>query len=1062
MGRRLRACCALELHGELDATAVEAALADVLGLHEIARTTYVALPGTRTAIQVIASPGIVRLEQRDWSGEGRDGAERALAALLAEPLPWSESAAALAQEPLFLPVLARVAPRRHVLVLRLSPLGADLGSLELLSQAVCRAYAARTQGPAPGEDCLQYADVAEVFCDLLESADTEAGPRYWRELDLTPFLTASIPGDSAVTGETSGVLGQRSWEITPELAAAIDATAVGAGTSLPVFVLACWQLLVARLSESTEWSVAVALGGRTYQGLERALGAFARYLPLRCTIDLHARFDDFLRQVVQALAEAEAWQDYFDLEQCLRVAGRQSEPELPYARLAFSAAKWPDETAAGGLTARFLAAEAVTERSDLELVYLRRGAAGQLCLRYDPACYTAADISRLEEQLCTLMRACADRPGAAVAELPIIGPSELALLASFDRTDRDWPLNRCVHESFTDQVRRTPGRLAVAFAGQQLTYAELDARANQLAHHLSSLGVGPESRVGLCLDRSVDQIVAILGILKAGAAYVPLDPIAPRARLEFMLDEAEVTVVVTHGELRVLFGSVPRLVCMDRDAKVIAAAPATMPSMTVHPHDLAYVLFTSGSTGKPKGAMIEHRSVVNLARALDQAIYRGRTGLKVSMNAPLVFDASVKQWAQLLNGHSLHIVPEEARPDPVQLLGFMRAHAMDVLDCTPLQLRAMLDHGLGRAGELSPALVLVGGEAIDPPLWALMAASPQSDFYNMYGPTECTVNATVCSTRAVPQPSIGWPLGNVRVQILDDHRQLVPIGVTGEICIAGAGVARGYVRRPELTAERFFAEPSTGVRLYRTGDLGRRLSDGRIEFLGRRDHQVKIRGYRVELGEIESALVGHPAVLQAVAVVRDLVPGEPHIVAYVVPAVADGPGADGGPALAAELRAALRLQVPEYMVPWVIVPITSMPLTRNGKIDRAALPDPHGVLAGPAPHVEPASTVEKTIAAIWKDVLGVDRVGRHNNFFDLGGHSVLLVRLHERLVQSFGKQLALVELFRHPTVATQAHYLGDQSETSGGDALADIEDRARTQRLARQRQAGRVKAERDK
>ncbi|MEO5731116.1 MAG: alpha/beta fold hydrolase, partial [Byssovorax sp.] len=440
---------------------------------------------------------------------------------------------------------------------------------------------------------------------------------------------------------------------------------------------------------------------------------------------------------------------------------------------------------------------------------------------------------------------------------------------------------------------------------------------------------------------------------------------------------------------------------------------------------LAYVIFTSGSTGRPKGVMIEHRSVVNLAAALREAVYGGLgDGLRVSLSAPLAFDASVKQWVQLLAGHTLCVVPDEARPDAAQLCEVVRRHRLDVLDCTPSQLAGLLEHGLGHDPEVSPALVLIGGEAIDQATWSALAAAPHTSFVNVYGPTECTVDATSCIVRRSPTPTIGRPLGNVQVHVLDEARRPVPIGVVGELCIGGAGVGRGYCASPSLTAERFVLDPdptvAPGTRLYRTGDRARFRPDGLVELLGRADGQVKLRGFRIELGEIEAALSRHPDVRACAVLVREDAPGDRRLVAYVVP--------HATAATAPALREHLQQSLPAYMVPSAFVPMAALPLSPNGKLDRRALRPPEAILDGArGSFVAPRSRAELDLAVIFEDLLGVRPVGVRDDFFTLGGHSLLAVRLFARIEARFGRALPLSQLFRGATIEALAGALLDTS-----------------------------------
>jgi amino acid adenylation domain-containing protein len=575
----------------------------------------------------------------------------------------------------------------------------------------------------------------------------------------------------------------------------------------------------------------------------------------------------------------------------------------------------------------------------------------------------------------------------------------------------------------------------------------LDARANRLAHALRAEGVGPESRVGVLLERSPDLLVAVLGVLKAGGAYVPMDPAYPPERLAYMATESGIRCLVTQASHAGRVPGAPAVIRLDADAAGLAAQPAGPPAVRMTPDNLAYVIYTSGSTGRPKGVMVQHRSAGHLAAALGHTVYAGGPApLRVAMNAPAAFDASVKQWIQLLHGHTLQVVPEEERLDARRLAARLGEWGVDVLDCTPTQLRALLAAGLGTSGR-APRLVLVGGEAIDPALWTRLGELPATVAWNVYGPTEATVDATAAPVRAGGAPTLGGALPNMAVRLLDEALRPVPLGVAGEMCIAGAGVARGYLGQPARTAERFVPDPfgPAGTRMYRSGDRARLHPDGRLESLGRADDQVKVRGVRLELGEVEAILMEHPAVAAAAAGVRELGRGEPELVAWYAPR--PGAGAEG---LQAELRAALRARLPDFLVPSLLAAVPELPRTSSGKVDRQALPDPRPLAAPAVEHVAPRGEVESILAEIWRDVLGVERVGVHDRFFEMGGNSLLIVQVYDRLTARLGERITLVELFQYPTIAELAERLGEDGPGAAAASAAVGEAEARA---ARQRQA---------
>ncbi|OWO78932.1 non-ribosomal peptide synthetase, partial [Photorhabdus luminescens] len=553
---------------------------------------------------------------------------------------------------------------------------------------------------------------------------------------------------------------------------------------------------------------------------------------------------------------------------------------------------------------------------------------------------------------------------------------------------------------------------------QTLSYAELNVRANRLAHQLIALGVVPEQRVAICVSRSPAMVVALLAVLKAGGAYVPLDPVYTSERLTHILTDAAPTIVLADNIGRDVLGEKTLAALTVLDPNILPDQVDSNPQIpTLTARHLAYVIYTSGSTGMPKGVMVEHRSLLNLHGALTAQVFApSSVSYRVSLNASMAFDAALQNILGLLNGYTLVIVPQDVRVDGAALLQFLATANLDVLDCTPMQLEMLLAAGLS---EHQKALtLLIGGESIPQQTWQTIAGIPQLTAYNVYGPTECTVDATLASIEpAHPYPTIGRPLANTRLYLLDNSGHPVPLGAIGELYVGGAGVARGYLNRAELTAERFLVDPFSdkpGARMYRTGDLARYLPDGNLEFLGRNDQQVKIRGFRIEPGEIEARLAEYPAVRE-VAVLALGDGQDKRLVAYVV--------ADANEGLINSLREHLRSQLPDYMVPSAFVRLDAFPLTPNGKLDRRALPAPDSDAVARQVYAAPEGETEIALAAIWCELLGVEQISRYDSFFALGGHSLLAVRMIERL-RHLGLTLAVRDLFQSPVLSELAQTLG--------------------------------------
>jgi amino acid adenylation domain-containing protein len=620
-------------------------------------------------------------------------------------------------------------------------------------------------------------------------------------------------------------------------------------------------------------------------------------------------------------------------------------------------------------------------------------------------------------------------PDARLSELPLLGEAERhRLLSEWNATTAaDYPRDKCVHELFAAQAACTPDAVVLVHEDQQLTYAELDRRSNQLAHHLRGLGGGPEVIVGLCVERSPEMVIGLLGILKAGGAYLPLDPSYPAERLAYMVSDAHVPIVVTQAGLeQVLPEHGARAVRLDADWDEVSAAPTSVPASGVAACNLAYVIYTSGSTGRPKGVMVGHGAVVNFLSSMAQAPGLEPLDTMASVT-PLSFDiAGLEIYLPLLHGARVALIPRAVALDGGQLRERLAAVGASVMQATPTTWRLLRE-----AGWQEDLKVLCGGEALAVDLAQSLTAG-SSRVWNLYGPTETTIWSTAGRLVRGGPVTIGGPIGNTQAYILDDYLQAVPVGVCGELYIGGIGLARGYAKRPGLTAERFIADPfGSGKRLYRTGDLARWRADGELEYLGRADHQVKVRGYRIELGEIEAALRGDAGIRDCVVVAREDAPGDKRLVAYLV-------GEGEATTDTNELRARLQRSLPEYMVPSAFVTLDALPLTPNGKVDRRALPAPEGRPEVTA-FVAPRTPIEEAVAAIWCELLRLDRVGVHDNFFELGGHSLLATRVIARLREVLEVELPLRALFQRPTIAELAVRISEQQPAAA--TIVDLRTR---------------------
>ncbi|MDQ2857583.1 MAG: amino acid adenylation domain-containing protein [Candidatus Eremiobacteraeota bacterium] len=656
-------------------------------------------------------------------------------------------------------------------------------------------------------------------------------------------------------------------------------------------------------------------------------------------------------------------------------------------------------------------------------------------IRYRTGVFEAATIERFAGHLRTLLGAVAADATLTVAALPILSADEFQTFARWNATEEPFRTDVGMVELLREQAARTPDAIAVQFEDATLTYAELDARANRLASYLQTRGVGPHVLVGLLVERSLDTHVAVLGIQRAGGAYIPIDPDYPRDRIEFMLSDSGAALAVSQESLRSKLPCTLPLVSLDDECEAIAAQSAAPPERYPRPDEVAYVIYTSGSTGRPKGVQIEHRQLVNFLRGME-AVVRLGTGDTLVAVAPLAFDISgTDTYVPLTSGARVVVASREIALNPKALIALMERSGVTHMQATPSTWRMLIDAGWQGDAALK---ILCGGEAI-PPQLAAQLLERAAEVWNLYGPTEATIWATAVRLHAGEPITIGHPMANVSAYVLDDALEQVPIGVAGELFLGGAGLARGYLNRAELTAQRFLPDPwgEPGARMYRTGDVARFGADGAIEYVGRADFQVKLRGYRIELGEIEAALTAQDGVGSAVVVVREDVPGDSQLIAYV--------SARSGSARApAALRRALVETLPTYMIPDAVVVLDALPLNTNGKIDRSRLPAPDRGAARDAdgkPYVAPRSPLESRLVAIWEEILDIRPVGVTDDFFELGASSITAARVFDRIERELGAKLPLSPLFAAPTIERLAALIGEGRGKNRYTSLVPIQPR---------------------
>jgi amino acid adenylation domain-containing protein len=795
--------------------------------------------------------------------------------------------------------------------------------------------------------------------------------------------------------------------------------------TLFMVLLAAFDVLLARWSGQDDVVVGTPIAGRTRAETEELIGLFVNLLALRGEVADDPGFATLLRRVKEAALAAYGHQElpFEKLVEALhpvRDLGRH-----PVFQVMFSLQNVPgEELALPGLMVSRIDPERPVTQFDLMLVMQQTpdGLAGQF--QYATDLFDAATIERLADHFVRLLSGIVAEPQRRVSELALLGEAERhQLVSEWNDTAVAYPQEHGLHELFAAQAARTPDAVAVTYEDQALSYGELEARANQLAHHLRRRGVGPETVVGVCAERSLEMVIGLLGILKAGGAYLPLDPGYPAERLAYMLADAHAPVLLTQAAL---IARLPghdaqgvQVVRLDADWPAIAAEPATAPASGVGPDNLAYVIYTSGSTGRPKGVMNTHRGIVNRILWMQDA-YRLSAADRVLQKTPFGFDVSVWEFFwPLAFGARLVVARAGGHQDPAYLGEAIERAGVTIAHFVPSMLQAFLEAGEpSRCGSLRD--VMCSGEALAVETQNAFLERLPARLHNLYGPTEAAVDVSAwrcAATAAAASVPIGRPISNIALYVLDRHGEPVPVGVAGELHIGGIGVARGYLGRAGLTAERFVPSPfGSGERLYRTGDLARWRADGVLEFLGRLDFQVKLRGLRIELGEIEAALLSYGAVAQAVVVAREEAGGEKRLVGYVV--AADGATPDIG-----DLRAHLRRTLPDYMVPQAFVVLDRLPLTPNGKLDRRALPAPEA--SASRDYVAPRNEVEAKLAGIFAEVLRLERVGINDNFFELGGDSIRATRAITRVQQEFHLGVPLRTLFESPRTVE----LADRIET---------------------------------
>lgn len=1012
-GRSENGLVALDIVGELDTDQLHQALDRVVERHEILRTVFPLRAGMRLPLQVVReslAPEWVEVDL-DAATPAEEQARLTELAQAARTRAWDYEGG-----PLVAAQLVAAGTNRHVLVIAIAPLCADAGSLGTMVMELTALYANSPVDDAP----LQYADFAEWQHQLVEAEDddADAGRRFWSEAAPAdgfrmPFVGAAAPGTTE----------SRAVALDADDRAMIEAAAERCGVSTETFVQAAWHVVAGRLSDADEVVIATVPTHRAHDELETAIGAFARPLAVSSRVAENPTFADLAAQLHRAQDLAERWQDY-------------APPNAAGLTTGFVAAEPFAAVQADGVS---FSCRLIEPPASFSLAVEW----GENCrLRFEPSAIDRDSAERTARYLRRVVREVAASPDTPIDDLDMLDDDDVRRLTiEVNATGQPVTLSP-IHELFTAAAEATPDHIAVVDENGSTTYSELLERSNRLAHKLREAGVVSGGVVGLCTDRSIDMIVGVLGILKAGAAYLPLNFEHPPARLAHQLQETAAPAIVTQ---KTLIDRLPEfggeIICLDRDRASIDSQPTSTPATSVPVDSPAYVIYTSGSTGTPKGVAVTHANVANYVHALSGELGGKKQPLSFGMVTAISTDlGNTAVFPALCSGGTLVLVSPAAASDTAAAAGFLRAHPIDVLKITPSHLNALLS-GAEAADVLPKNWLIVGGEALSWDLVARVRELGACRILNHYGPTETTIGASTSVVadgpgRYAPATApIGRPIANMACYVLDERGRCVPEGALGELHISGAGVAQGYVGQPELTAERFRPDPFVGgdARMYATGDLVRRLPDGEIEFVGRRDDQLKIRGFRIEPSEVEAALRSYNGVQDAVVVGHDDGRGERRLVAYVVAARS---------VTAEELKRHAAQWLPDVMIPTAFVVLDSLPLTPSGKVDRLALPTPEAANgSGADTYVAPRTPVEEAVAAIWADVLGIERVGADDDFFALGGHSLLATQIIAQIRSNLSVNLPLHSLFTAPTVAMLAaqvvQMMGDDDETA--QLLAEVD-----------------------
>ncbi|MBE9229224.1 amino acid adenylation domain-containing protein, partial [Phormidium sp. LEGE 05292] len=1037
------------LRGALNVRAMGKAIQKVVDRHEALRTQF----SPEGDVQEILPSIEIDCPVLDFTG-GDVARDEQIAAFFRQE---SQKLFDLSKVPLIRLYLLKLEPELHVLVLSAHHIVVDGWSLGVIFRELMQLYSDECQGVICDYDRpTQFREFINWQNEQLQSQEMKAHESYWLDkLSAPPVL--ELPTDRIRPPIKTYNGDRETIKLDTEVTKSLKLLGRKQGCTLLMTLLSVYTTLFHRLTGQDDIIVGVPTSGRSMNESEGIVGYCTHILPIRSQLSGNPTFAEYIKQMRGTLLAAYEHQDYPFAQIIDRLNLPRDNSRLPLVSVSFNLEPHTTPPEVFGLEVSIYPQAINFKDRDLHLNVTE--IAGELLIEcdYNTDLFNAGTIERWLSHFQTLLEAVVSDPKQHLRELPLLNNTQRhQLLIEWNDTQADYPTDKCLHQLFEAQVEKTPDAVAVKFENQQLTYQQLNDRSNQLAHYLRSLGVGADVLVGICVERSIEMVVGLLGILKAGGAYLPLDPDYPIERSHFMLSDSQVGVLLTQHKfvetlrtVETLYTtslqyatSLPqhqaRLVCLDTDWQLIQKCSQDNPVCNVAPENLAYVIYTSGSTGQPKGVMLCHSNICNHTFWM-QATFPLTEKDKVLQKTPFGFDASVWEfYAPLIVGGQLILAQPGGHADPAYLLKLIAQEQVNRVQFVPSLLQMLLEQG-GIETCQSLKDIFCGGEVLPVALQESLLSKLDVNLYNLYGPTEACIDSTFwnCQPQIYRQCVIGRPISNTQVYILDEYCQPVPVGVPGELHLGGAGLGRGYLNRPELTNEKFIANPfdnSVGAGLvenlgnkqtisgqnppllYKTGDLARYLPDGNIEYLGRIDNQVKVRGFRIELGEIEAILSQHPQVQAAAVIVREDIPGNKRIVAYIVVETE-------GKLTINELRSHTKAKLPDYMVPSAFVFLETLPLTPNGKIDRNSLPIPESRSGIDQNIVAPRTSTEETLAIIWQQVLGVEEIGIHDNFFELGGDSILSISIISKARQA-GLDFSVKQLFTNQTIAELAAVAG--------------------------------------